>query len=54
MPLLDKRPQSANNAMQQLLPTLVEDNTNLAITTDLGGEFSRLSEGGIPPEGLID
>ena len=34
--------------MRELLPTLVEDNTNYTISTDLGKEFSRLDQGGIP------
>ena len=43
--LTNKRPETVNAAMQELLPTLVEDTTNFAITTDAGKEFSRLDEG---------
>ena len=50
MPLLNKQSSTVNNAMQQLLLTLVEDIIKIALTTDSGMEFSRLSEGGIPAE----
>ena len=45
--LTNKRPETVNAAMQDLLPDLVEDTTNFAISTDAGQEFSRLDEGGI-------
>ena len=51
--LTNKRPDTVNAAMQELLPTLVEDNTNFALTTDAGREFSRLEEGGIPAEAVL-
>ena len=50
--LTNKRPDTVNAAMQELLPTLVEDNTNFALTTDSGREFSRLEEGGIPADAV--
>ena len=46
--LPNKRPETVNAAMRELLPTLVEEKKDFAITTDKGGEFSRLGEGGIP------
>ena len=49
--LLDKRPETVNAAMQEILPTRV-DKTDFAITTDAGKEFSRLEEGGIPAEAV--
>ena len=47
-PIMNKRPETVNAAMRELLPTLVEDNTNYTISTDFGKEFSRLDQGGIP------
>ena len=49
-PLLNEKPESINAAMRELLPTLIEENTNFALTTDLGREFSRLEEGGGYPQ----
>ena len=49
--LTNKRPETVNAAMQELLPTLVEDTTNFAISTDAGKEFSRLEEG-IPAQAV--
>ena len=41
-----------NASLRELLPTLVEDNTNFTLTTDAGLEFSRLEEGGIPEQAV--
>ena len=51
VPLLNKKPETVNVAMQELLPTLVGDKNDFAITSDLGKEFSRL-ESGIPAEAV--
>ena len=50
--LTNKRPETVNAAMQELLPTLVEDTTNFAISTDAGREFSQLDQGGIPAQAV--
>ena len=38
--------------MQQVIPTLVHDKKDFAITTDAGREFSKLDEVGIPAEAI--
>ena len=50
--LPNKRPETVNAAMRELVPTLVEDKLDFALTTDKGGEFSRLETGGIPEEAV--
>ena len=52
VPLTNKRPDTINDAMRQIIPTLVQDKTNYALTTDAGKEFSKLEEGGIPGEAV--
>ena len=52
VPLTNKRPDTINDAMRQIIPTLVQDKTNFALTTDAGKEFSKLEEGGIPGEAV--
>ena len=39
-PLTNKRPETVNEAMRELLPTLVEGKTDFALTTYAGKEFS--------------
>ena len=51
-PLTSKRPETVNEAMRELLPTLVEGKTDFALTTDAGKEFSKLDEGGIPAQAV--
>ena len=51
-PLLNKKPETVNAATRESLPSLIEDNTNFALTTDGGKEFSRLEEGGIPTQAV--
>ena len=50
--LTNKRPETVNEAMRELVPSIVEDKKDFAITTDLGKEFSKLDEGGIPAEAV--
>ena len=50
--LLNKRPETVNAAMRELVPTLVQDKQDYSITTDKGKEFSKLEEGGIPAEAV--
>ena len=52
VPLLNKKPETVNAAMQESLPTLVGDKKDFAITSDRGKEFSKLEEGGIPAEAV--
>ena len=52
VPLLNKRPETVNAAMKELLPTLVQDKQDYSISTDKGREFSRLEEGGIPADAV--
>ena len=51
-PLPNKKPETVNADMRELLPTVVDGKTDFAITSDLGQEFSRLDQGGIPPEAV--
>ena len=51
VPLTNNRPETINDAMRQVIPTLVQDKKDFAITTDAGKEFSRLEEG-IPDEAV--
>ena len=41
-PLMNKQPATVNAAVRSLMPTLVEDKQDYAITTDKGKEFSKL------------
>ena len=50
--LINKRPETVNAAMRELVPTLVQDKQDYSITTDKGKEFSKLEEGGIPAEAV--
>ena len=50
--LLNKRPETVNAAMRELVPALVQDKRDYSITTDKGKEFSKLEEGGIPAEAV--
>ena len=38
--------------MQELLPKMVGNKKDFAITSDLGKEFSKLDDGGIPAEAV--
>ena len=51
VPLANKRPETISDAMRQVIPTLVQDRKDFAITTDAGKELSRLEEG-IPDEAV--
>ena len=50
--MTNKRPETVNEAMRQVIPTLVQDKKDFALTTDAGKEFSKLDEGGIPREAV--
>ena len=50
--LPNKRPETVNAAMRELVPTLVEDKRDFALTTDKRGEFSRLETEWIPEEAV--
>ena len=52
IPMMNKRPETVNEAMRQVIPTLVQDKKDFALTTDAGKSFSRLDEGGIPSEAV--
>jgi hypothetical protein len=52
VPMINKRPETVNAAMRELLPSIVEDEKGFAITTDAGKEFSMLDKGGIPAEAV--
>ena len=52
IPMTNKRPETVNEAMRQVIPTLVQDKKDFALTTDAGKEFSKLDEGGIPTEAV--
>ena len=47
VPLLNKKSETVNSALRSAIPSLVGDNTNYAITTDSGKEFSNM-EAAIP------
>ena len=50
--LSNKRPDTVNAAMRELIPTLVHGKTYFTITRDAGKEFSRLEDGGIPTQAV--
>lgn len=52
VPILNKKPETVNAAMQGLLSTLVGDKKSFEISSDLGREFSKLAGGGIPAEAV--
>jgi len=52
VPIANKRPETINDTMRQIIPTLVDDKKDFAITTDSGKEFSRLEEGGISAQAV--
>ena len=55
--LPDKRAETVTRAAAEIIPELVEDGSNYAITTDLGNEFRGLEAAlpgrGAPAEGPL-
>ena len=47
VPLLNKKAETVNSALRSVIPSLVGDDTNFAISTDAGREFSNI-EAAIP------
>ena len=45
IPLNNKRPETVNTAMQQLMPSLVQEKVDYSISTDSGGRCTQRKEG---------
>ena len=45
VPLMNTKPETVNAAMRRVIPTLVQDKKDFALTTDAGKEFSTLEMG---------
>ena len=48
IPLTNKKPETGNVGMHQIMPKLVENERDYSIAIDLGQQISKLAEGGIP------